>query len=307
MPTISSRIWPRPSIAPSPISRALKNAHLRRWLVARSLRRGRATPCILPSPSVVGTARGKVGRSPCTSRSPQKTVTEPGALPTGSTSNPYSRLGRQSPHSQGRVMNQLFVGIDISKDRLDVHIQPTEERFSLPHDEGGVAEVVKRLQGIAPQLVAMEATGGYETGLAAALGSAGLPVAVVNPRQIRDYARATGPDAKTDRLGARVIARFAGAVRRTVRPVPDDEAQQLGEVIARRRQLVDMLVAETNRRRMVRAPRLRERLNAHITWLEQAVREVDDDLRRLVRSSTLWRETDDLLRSAPGIGEVTAC
>src|SRR5687768_18515209 len=137
----------------------MKNTHLRRWLVARSLRRRRPTSCILPSPSVVGTARGKVGRSPSTSGS-SKTVTELGALPTGSTSNPYSRLGRQSPHSQGRVMNQLFVGIDISKDRLDVHIQPTEERFSLPHDEGGVAEVVKRLQGVAPQLVAMEATGG---------------------------------------------------------------------------------------------------------------------------------------------------
>jgi transposase len=204
-------------------------------------------------------------------------------------------------------MNQLFVGIDISKDRLDVHIQPTEERFSLPHDEAGMAEVVRRLQGVAPQLVAMEATGGYEIGLAAALGSAGLPVAVVNPRQIRDYARATGQVAKTDRLDARVIALFAGAVRPVVRPLPDEQAQQLGEVIARRRQLVDMLVAETNRRRMVRAPRLRERLNAHITWLEQAVREVDDDLRRLVRSSVLWRETDDLLRSAPGIGEVTSC
>jgi transposase len=204
-------------------------------------------------------------------------------------------------------MNQLFVGIDISKDRLDVHIQPTEERFSLAHDEAGVAEVVRRLQGVAPQLVVMEATGGYETTVAAALGSAGLPVAVVNPRQIRDYARATGQLAKTDRLDARVIALFAQAVRPAVRPLPDEQAQQLGEVVARRRQLVDMLSAEMNRRRMVRDPRLRERLNAHIAWLEQAVREVDEDLRRLVRGSALWRETDDLLRSAPGIGKVTSC
>lgn len=204
-------------------------------------------------------------------------------------------------------MNQLFVGIDISKDRLDVHNQPTEERFSLAHDEAGVAELVRRLQGLAPQLVVMEATGGYEIRVAAALGSAGVPVVVVNPRQIRDYARATGQLAKTDRLDARVIALFAGAVRPAVRPLPDEQAQQLGEVTARRRQLVDMLGAETNRRRMVRDQRLRERLNAHITWLEQALREVDDDLRRLVQGSVLWRETDDLLRSAPGIGKVTAC
>jgi transposase len=204
-------------------------------------------------------------------------------------------------------MNQLFVGIDISKDRLDVHIQPMEERFSLAHDEVGVAELVRRLQGLTPQLVVMEATGGYETTVAAALGSAGLPVAVVNPRQIRDYARATGQLAKTDRLDARVIALFAAAVRPAVRPLPDEQAQQLGEVTARRRQLVDMLGAEMNRRRLVRDQRLRNRLNAHITWLEQALREVDDDLRRLVRSSVLWRETDDLLRSAPGIGPVTSC
>jgi len=138
-------------------------------------------------------------------------------------------------------MNQPFVGIDISKDRLDVHVQPTEERFSLAHDEAGVAELGRRLQGLAPQLVVMEATGGYETTVAAALASAGLPVVVMN------------------------------------------------------------------RRRLMRDQRLRERLNAHIAWLEQALREVDDDLRRLVRASALWRETDDLLRSAPGIGKVTSC
>lgn len=204
-------------------------------------------------------------------------------------------------------MNQLFVGIDISKDRLDVHIQPTEESFSVAHDEAGVAELVRRLQGLAPQLVVMEATGGYETTVAAALGSAGLPVVVMNPRQIRDYARATGQLAKTDRLDARVIALFAAAVRPPVRPLPDAQGQQLGEVMTRRRQLVDMLGAEINRRRLLRDQRLRERLNAHIAWLEQALREVEDDLRRLVRASALWRETDDLLRSAPGIGKVTSC
>lgn len=203
-------------------------------------------------------------------------------------------------------MNPLFVGIDISKDRLDVHMHPTGECFSLAHDEAGVAEVVRRVQGVGPQLVAMEATGGYEIRVAAARGSAGLPVVVVNARQIRDYARATGQIAKTDRLDARVIALFGEAVRPAVRPLPDEQAQQLGEVIARRRQRVDMLGAETNRRRMMRDRRLRERLNAHITWLEQALGEVDEDLRGLVRGSVLWRETDDLLRSAPGLGEVTS-
>ena len=204
-------------------------------------------------------------------------------------------------------MNQFFVGIDISKDRLDVHIQPTQEDVSLAHDEAGVAELVRRLQGLTPQLVVMEATGGYESPVAAALGTAGVPVAVVNPRQIRDYARATGQLAKTDRLDARIIALFAATVRPPVRPLPDAQAQQLGEVTARRRQLIDMLGAEVNRRRLLRDERLRERLNAHIAWLEEAVREVDDDLRRLVRASALWRETDDLLRSAPGIGPVTSC
>lgn len=143
--------------------------------------------------------------------------------------------------------------------------------------------------------------------LVAALASAALPVAVINPRQIRHFARATGHLAKTDLVDARVIALFAEAVRPTPRPVPDEQAQALGELMARRRQLVDMLAAEQNRRRQVRARPLQRQLDAHIAWLEEALRRLDHDLSTLVRATPLWREADDLLRSVPGIGPVTAC
>jgi transposase len=156
-------------------------------------------------------------------------------------------------------------------------------------------------------VIALEATGGYEVPVAAALASAALPVAVVNPRQIRDFARATGQLAKTDTVDARVIALFAEAVRPTPRPVPDAQAQALGELMARRRQLVDMLGAEQNRRRLLRDRRLQRQLDAHIAWLEEALRRLDHDLTTLVRSTPIWREADDLLRSVPGIGPVTAC
>jgi transposase len=200
-----------------------------------------------------------------------------------------------------------FIGIDVAKDHLDVHIRPTAEAFRVSHDEAGFAILLARLRSVTPTLVVLEASGGYEVTVAALLASAGLPVAVVNPRQIRDYARALGQLAKTDRLDARIIALFADAVRPVARPMPDEQAQALGELIARRRQLVDMLVAEQNRRRLLRDRRLQRHVDAHITWLEDALRRLDHDLTTLVRSSPVWREADDLLRSVPGIGPVTAC
>ena len=201
----------------------------------------------------------------------------------------------------------ICVGIDVAKDHLDVHVRPIDESFRVMHDEAGVDTLLARLRTITPTIVVLEASGGYEVSLTAALASAGLPVAVVNPRQIRDYARAVGQLAKTDRLDAQIIARFAEAVRPEPRPVPDAQAQALGELIARRRQLVDMLAAEQNRRRLLRDRRLQRHVDGHIKWLEEALRRLDHDLTTLVRSTPAWREADDLLRSARGIGPVTSC
>ncbi len=203
-------------------------------------------------------------------------------------------------------MERSFVGIDVAKQQLDVHVRPTDASFRLGRDDAGLTELVERLQRLAPVLVALEATGGYEITVAAALGSAGLPVAVVNPRQIRHFARATGTLAKTDALDARVIARFAEAIQPVARPLPTAEAQALAERVARRRQLNEMLGAERNRHQQVRDPRLQRRIATHIRWLTQALADLEADLDDLIRSSPLWRETDNLLQSVPGIGDVTA-
>ncbi|HEX6078275.1 MAG TPA: IS110 family transposase [Methylomirabilota bacterium] len=200
-----------------------------------------------------------------------------------------------------------FIGIDVSKDHLDVHVRPTGDSFRVRYDDAGLVALVARVRPLAPAVLVLEATGGYEVPVAATLASAALPVAVVNPRQVRDFARATGQLAKTDTLDARIIALFAEAVRPAARPVPDAQADALGELIARRRQLVDMLGAEHNRRRLLRDRRLQRHLDAHIAWLEEALRRLDQDLTTLIRSTPVWRETDDLLRSVPGIGPVTAC
>lgn len=204
-------------------------------------------------------------------------------------------------------MDQLFVGIDVSQDQLDVHVRPTGDSWQVAADQAGVAALVQRLRALGPTLIVLEATGGYETPVVVALVEVGLPLAIVNPRQIRDFARATGQLAKTDALDAGVIAAFAEAVRPPVRPVPDEQARALGELVARRRQLVEMLGAELNRRRVTRHPQLRKQLDRHIAWLKQAVARLDQDLQRLIRALPIWRETEDLLRSAPGVGKVTAC
>ena len=199
-----------------------------------------------------------------------------------------------------------FVGIDVSKDHLDVHVRPTGDSFRVRYDDAGLVTLVEHLRPVAPAVLVLEATGGYEVTVVATLARAALPVAVVNPRQIRAFARATGQLAKTDTLDARILALFAEAVRPAARPVPNEQADALGELIARRRQLVDMLGAEHNRRRLLRDRRLQRHLDAHIAWLEEALRRLDQDLTTLIRSTPVWRETDDLLRSVPGIGPVTA-
>jgi len=203
-------------------------------------------------------------------------------------------------------MDGIFVGLDISKDAVDVHVQPTGECFVAGTDEAALATVVQRVQAMAPTLVVLEATGGYEIPVAAALATAGLPVAVVNPRQIRDFARATGHLAKTDALDARVIARFAEAVQPAVRPLPTAQAQLLSDLVARRRQVVDRLGAELNRHRQARAAQLQHRIAGHVAWLRQALGELDRDIAQLIRSSPVWRAQETRLTSMPGIGDVTA-
>jgi transposase len=203
-------------------------------------------------------------------------------------------------------MEQHIVGIDVAKQRLDVHVRPQAESFTVAADDRGIQELMARLPQLTPRLVVMEATGGYEVPVAAALAAAGLPVAVVNPRQVRDYARATGRLAKTDALDAQVLALFGEAVRPPVRALPDEHAHILGELVARRRQLVDMLAAETNRHRQARAPQVRQRIATHMEWLRTALRELERELRVTIRGTAIWREREELLKSVPGIGDVTA-
>jgi transposase len=194
-----------------------------------------------------------------------------------------------------------YVGIDVSKAQLDVAHRPSGKAWGFANDEQGQSLLVARLQEIKPLLVVMEATGGLEVPIAAALAEAGLPMAVVNPRQMRDFARGVGKLAKTDRIDAKVIARFAEVVCPEARPLPDEASRALGELMARRRQFIEMMVSEKNRLHTASA-RVRETISEHIEWLEQAIAELDRQIGELVKASPLWREKDELLRSVPGVG-----
>jgi len=200
---------------------------------------------------------------------------------------------------------QVFVGIDVAKAQLDIALRPTGEGWTVTNDEPGIATLVTRLQEIAPQLIGLEATGGYQRAVVAALAAAALPIVVVNPRQVRDFAKATGQLAKTDGLDARAVAHFAEAVRPTPRPVPDAQTEELRALLARRRQLIAMRTTEHNR--LEHAPhRLRADIEAHIAWLDQRVAALDNDLDTTLRASPVWRERETLYRSVPGIGPVCA-
>lgn len=198
-----------------------------------------------------------------------------------------------------------FVGIDVAKDRLDVHLRPCGESFAVARDGEALAALVERLRALAPALVVMEATGGYETVVASALGAAHLPLAVVNPRQIRAFARATGKLAKTDRLDAAAIAHFAEAIRPPVRPIADAQAQALGELVARRRQVIEMIVAETNRRRRASQRRVITAIKRHLAVLQAELSELDGDIDSAIRESPAWQADADLLISVPGVGKAT--
>lgn len=196
-----------------------------------------------------------------------------------------------------------YVGIDVAKANLDVAVFPDGEAWRTANDGVGIEELTQRLVGLEPEAVVLEATGGLEVALASSLAAAGLPVLVVNPRQVRDFARATGRLAKTDAIDARVLAQFASAVKPERRELPDEATQALKALVVRRRQLQDMLSMEKVRRHTARGV-VRQNLQAHIELLERLVRELDDDLDGMIRGSSVWRAKDDLLRSTPGVGPV---
>jgi len=196
----------------------------------------------------------------------------------------------------------IFVGIDVSLTRLDMAIRPGASS-SHAHDESAIATVVEQLRALSPTLIVLEATGGMEIPLTSALATAGLPVVVVNPRQVRDFAKASGRLAKTDALDAQVLAQFAEVLRPQPRPLPDAEARALAALLTRRRQLVEMLTAEKNRLLSASSP-IRKRVRTHIVWLERELAHTNTDLAEAIRQSPVWREKDELLRSVPGVGPV---
>ena len=196
----------------------------------------------------------------------------------------------------------IYVGIDVAKARLDIAVRPTEDRWSITYNQKGVDELVPQLKALDPAMVLLEATGGLEFSLVAVLAAAALPVVVVNPRQVRDFARATGKLGKTDSIDAAVLAHFAEAVRPPVRPLRDADTQILNSLVARRHQVMTMIVAEKNRIGSAAAA-VRPRIEAHIAWLEDELKDLDKGLRQTVRRSPVWREKDDLLRTVPGVGE----
>ena len=198
---------------------------------------------------------------------------------------------------------QQFVGIDISKTWLDLALASQDAVESVAHDAPGILRIVQRLQALQPTRIVLEATGGFERGLVRALAAAQLPVVVVNPRHVRDFAKATGQLAKTDTLDARVLARFAEAVRPALRPVPDVAREEVRAQLARRRQLIDMQTAEKNR--LERAvPSVRQRIQKHLTWLTAELTQVEAALDASIQRSPIWQTQQDLLRSVPGVGPV---
>jgi transposase len=199
----------------------------------------------------------------------------------------------------------IFVGIDVSKAQLDIEIRPSGEKESFANDKVGIKALVKRLAKIGPTLIVLEATGGYERQVTRALVSADLPAVVVNPRQVRDFAKATGQLAKTDSIDAGVLAHFAEVIRPELRPLPDVVTLELRALTSRRRQLLEMIAAENNRLAMT-SKAVAKRIAAHLRWLEQELERANQELDRAIEQSPIWKENEELLRSAKGIGPVTS-
>lgn len=204
------------------------------------------------------------------------------------------------------MMDQVVVGIDVSKDKLDICLLPGGDLFVVSRNAAGLSELTERLKGFSVGVIAVEATGGFETVVAASLASSGLPVAVVNPAQIRHFAQALGKRAKTDPIDAFVIARFAEATKPDVRPLDDEATQLLSALITRRRQIIDMIVAETHRERSVTDKSLKKSIAQLKMALERALSDIDTKIGEQIRSSPLWKAKEDLLSSVPGVGPITA-
>lgn len=198
---------------------------------------------------------------------------------------------------------ETYVGIDIAKAKMDMAVHGSDQQWCFSNDDTGISQAVACLKELSPTLVVLEATGGIEVPLAAAVAAVALPVVVVNPRQARDFAKATGKLAKTDVLDAKVLAHFAAAVRPEPRPLPDTETGEFRAILSRRRQVIEMITAEKNRLNTAKK-RVGERIQAHITWLQEELGNLDKELKRSVQASSLWRENDILLRSVPGVGPV---
>ena len=204
------------------------------------------------------------------------------------------------------MAKDIFVGVDISQDQLDVHVLPDNMEFSCTRDEKGLRFLVKSLKEMSPVLIVLEATGGYQNFVAAGLGAALLPFSVVNPARIRHFARAIGKLAKTDALDAYVIARYAEAIKPEPQALPCEEQTAMKELIARRRQLVKMLTAEKNRLKTVSTPSLRARIKSFLEAIDQEISVINDDLDAVIRSRPDWSEEDQLLQSVPGVGPNTS-
>jgi len=211
--------------------------------------------------------------------------------------------GRAIKGEKAVEKEKVYVGIDVAKAKMDLAVHPSGKRWSFTNDDRGISDAVSSLRALSPVLIVMEATGGIESPLVAALGVAGLPVVVVNPRQIRDFAKATGKLAKTDVLDAQVMAYFAATVQPKPRILPNAQSKEFAAILARRRQVIEMLTAERNRLSSARKV-VRERIEAHIAWLEQELDSIGSELRSSVRRSPVWQEKDNLLRSVPGVGPV---
>ena len=203
-------------------------------------------------------------------------------------------------------MDAPIVGIDVSKDRLDVHVLPDGESFAVDRTGAGIDRLIEKLAGWKVATIALEATGGFEKIVAAGLAGAGLPVVVVNPAQVRAFAQALGKRAKTDPIDAEVIARFAEATRPEIRALPDEDAQLLAELVARRRQIVEMIAAESQRDRRASDKRLKKSIARVKATLEKELADIDQQIDDHLRGSPLWREKEELLRSVPGIGPVVS-
>src|SRR5579862_927083 len=236
-----------------------------------------------------------------------KPVGERGSSP-AVPSNPNSRLGRiASPLAQGRdQMDATVIGIDVAKDQLDVCVRPSGESFVVARTGAGIEDLAERLRKIAPRVVAVEATGGFETVVAAGLAAAGVPLLIVNPAQVRAFAQALSKRAKTDPIDAAVIAHFVEATKAQPRPLPDETTRLLADLVTRRRQIIDMMIAEGQRDRRLVNKRLKSSIARLRRALEKELAEIDSELDDHVRGSPAWAAKEDLLASVPGVGPIIA-